>query len=274
MPTAYTIPCSKRLVSHERHRTISKPNRSFGLSTQGPCNPDFAQLCKPKYRRNPSTERSRNCPGSHSTVKAILQLEPGTTVEAPPLLAFVPCRGGPKRRRSQVCLGYRPATHSSAWAMSICICANISAECPGQTASFFPKSSLCKARIPSSNTGRPQLDPAPQAAPTFWNAVAAHPWLGGCGVRGPPPRSSSWGPTCCRPPSARASARSAGFGLSPVERPTGRWQQGARGSKEEARLGAPPNHGAGPEGAWRRDGGGKGARRCYSARRGVARVPN
>lgn len=112
--------------------------------------------------------------------------------------------------------------------MSICICANVSADCPGQTALLLLNTSLFAARVPSSNTGRPQLDPAPQTAPTFWTAEAAHPWPGGCDVRGPPPRSSSWGPTCCRTPPARASAGSAGFGLSPVERPTGRGQQGAR----------------------------------------------
>jgi hypothetical protein len=93
---------------------------------------------------------------------------------------------------------------------------------------ILPKFIALQGPSPKFKYRRPQLDPAPQAVPTFWNAVAAHPWPGGCGAPGPRPRSSSWGRTCCRPPSARASARSAGFGLSPVERPSGRGQQGAR----------------------------------------------
>lgn len=171
-------------------------------------------------------------------------------------VGLAPCREGPGPSRSQACLGCRPATHSSAWALSICFCANVSAGRPAQTASFFAQSSLCAARVPGSNPGRAQLDPAFQAAPTFWNAVAAHPWPSGCGVREPPLPSSSWGPTCCLPPRAGASAGSAGFSLSPVERPGGRGLPGARGAARRKLCGAPPSRGA-ERGAWRRYGGGR-----------------
>lgn len=62
------------------------------------------------------------------------------------------------------------------------------------------------------------------------------------------------------PPSVRRGLGRIGR-IRPEPRGAAHWpraRRSARGSKEEARLGAPPNHGAEPEGAWSRDGGGRG----------------
>lgn len=114
---------------------------------------------------------------------------------------------------------------------------------------ILPKCLTLSARVPGSIPGRPCSTLRPELPLTFWNAVAAHPWPGGCGVRGPPPRSSNWDPTCCRPPPAGASAGSSRSGLSPVERPGGRGLQGARAAARRRHCRGPrPTEGRGLRG--------------------------